>query len=189
MMSVPHIDIKREGSTWNGWCVNYQGFGNAKLEKVTHCKAGVEYASVETKVDFTYSYDEGHKYNSSTAHPCFKREHHLTSGCASCRFPTPEEIKAHDEECMGDIRRMVQARTAIVADLERRHKEGDKTVTLNPCSQSEYDEGDGPTNYVSGSGLIDCPVCKTGKLGYSRAGYNGRIHARCSTDQCVAWME
>ena len=39
------------------------------------------------------------------------------------------------------------------------------------------------------SGKIPCPVCKTGALGFSIAGCNGHIHARCSTPDCVAWME
>ena len=38
-------------------------------------------------------------------------------------------------------------------------------------------------------GAISCPVCSTGSLQYSIAGYNGHIHARCSTEGCVAWME
>lgn len=83
---------------------------------------------------------------------------------------------------------VLKARKAIVADLERRHKAGDKTVVLNHHPISEYD-GDGPRNYVSGSGEIDCPICKSGKLRYSRATYNGHVHAACSNEQCVRWME
>lgn len=41
----------------------------------------------------------------------------------------------------------------------------------------------------SDQGLIECPVCKTGKLSYSRARINGHIHAGCSTPECVRWME
>lgn len=42
----------------------------------------------------------------------------------------------------------------------------------------------------SAVGKIDCPVCG-GKetLAFRRAGYNGHIHAQCSTDGCVSWME
>jgi hypothetical protein len=45
-------------------------------------------------------------------------------------------------------------------------------------------------NRKGGSGVIDCPVCG-GKetLKFSRASYNGHIHARCTTENCVAWME
>lgn len=43
---------------------------------------------------------------------------------------------------------------------------------------------------VGKAGKTDCPICK-GKetLQYSRAGYNGHIHAHCSTKDCVSWME
>ena len=37
-------------------------------------------------------------------------------------------------------------------------------------------------------GEIDCPYC-SGCVRYTQSSYNGHIHARCSTDGCVAWME
>lgn len=82
---------------------------------------------------------------------------------------------------------MAIARKAILDDLDRRYKAGDNTVKMNRHSQG-YDD-DGPTNYVSGAGEIDCPVCKAAKLRYSRAGYNGHVHAACMNDKCVRWME
>jgi hypothetical protein len=45
------------------------------------------------------------------------------------------------------------------------------------------------TNYFCGSGQMSCPVCNTGTLRYSRDLSNGHVHARCSTEGCVAWME
>lgn len=39
------------------------------------------------------------------------------------------------------------------------------------------------------AGKLPCPICKTGTLCYSIAGCNGHVHARCSTPDCVAWME
>jgi hypothetical protein len=39
------------------------------------------------------------------------------------------------------------------------------------------------------AGKVGCPVCRTGKLSYSVARVNGHIHAQCSTDGCVRWME
>jgi len=45
--------------------------------------------------------------------------------------------------------------------------------------------------YVKGQGkqgVIECPTCK-GKLHYSRAGYNGHIHASCETVGCVRFMQ
>ena len=83
------------------------------------------------------------------------------------------------------------ARNAILEELKRRFKDGDKTVkpyrpTVNPYS----DEDEQPiTNGFSGAGWMPCPVCKIGKLSYSRASYNLHVHASCSTDTCVRWME
>ena len=95
---------------------------------------------------------------------------------------------SRDEEIKTLITRMTVARKAILEDLSRRHREGDKTVKMNGSSQSEYDD-DGPRNYISGAGEIDCPVCKEAKLRYSRASYNGHVHAACMSDKCVRWME
>ena len=80
------------------------------------------------------------------------------------------------------------ARNAILRDLQARLKAGDANVKLNERSQSEYDE-EGARGYISGAGQIDCPVCKVGKLRYSRAAYNGHVHAGCTTQGCVRWME
>lgn len=189
---IPHITIKREKSSWDGWCVHYAGFFDpgSSMSRKTHCDAGVEYASVSKKVDYTYAREDGHKYKSHEAHPCFRHEHPLTDGCAKCRFPTPEEIKAHDEQINGHIRKITTAHAAIISELDRRHKSGDTEVKINAHSNSEYDDGyDGPKNYVSGAGVMDCPVCKIGKLRYSRDSYNGHVHARCSTPDCVSWMQ
>lgn len=38
-------------------------------------------------------------------------------------------------------------------------------------------------------GDINCPVCKKGKVRYDAAMYNGHIWAKCSTEDCVDWVE
>jgi hypothetical protein len=38
-------------------------------------------------------------------------------------------------------------------------------------------------------GTIPCPVCKTGTINYSIAKINGHVWARCSTKDCVCWIE
>lgn len=87
------------------------------------------------------------------------------------------------------LKKVNKAREAILTDLANRFKAGDKTVKPNKQSQSIYDEDDGPRNYFSGQGEITCPACSTGRLRYSRAGYDCHVHARCSTENCVAWIE
>lgn len=37
-------------------------------------------------------------------------------------------------------------------------------------------------------GVITCPACG-GRLHLSHAAYNGHIHGRCETKDCVSWME
>ncbi|HHP6882632.1 TPA: hypothetical protein ACSE73_000354 [Acinetobacter baumannii] len=36
---------------------------------------------------------------------------------------------------------------------------------------------------------MDCPVCESGELHYRVSSYNGHIAARCTSDNCVNWME
>lgn len=38
-------------------------------------------------------------------------------------------------------------------------------------------------------GRIACPCCESGVLSFSIAGYNGHVHAQCSTPKCCSWME
>lgn len=37
-------------------------------------------------------------------------------------------------------------------------------------------------------GVIECPCCG-GKLHVSHAAYNGHVHGRCETEDCISWME
>lgn len=182
---IPHITKSYDGSDW---CVHYAGFSGPDLKRKTHCRAGVEYATVETKVEFTSSSKNNPRpYHNHSAHPCFKSDAHLTGGCSKCQYRTAEEVAKDHADILKSIADVGRARKAIVADLEKRHADKDRKVTFNAESNQEVE--DGPTNFVSGSGIIICPICTTGSLRYSRAGYNGHVHARCSTDGCVAWME
>ena len=95
---------------------------------------------------------------------------------------------SRDQEIKKLIEGMAIARKAILADLKRRYEAGDKQVKLNGHSQRIDDEGE-PSNYHSGAGEIVCPVCESGSLRYSRASYNGHVHAACSHSGCVRWME
>ncbi len=75
------------------------------------------------------------------------------------------------EEREQATKRLIQnigaARAAIFAHIEARGKKGQDDA-----------------------GALNCPCCEGGDLSYRYAGsYNGHVHARCSTDGCVAWME
>jgi hypothetical protein len=85
------------------------------------------------------------------------------------------------------MNQIMVARGAILDELKRRYKSGDRTVKPTQ-SQSFYDEHT-ETNYYSGAGEMSCPVCNKGTLRYSRAAYNGHVHAHCTSGNCVSWME
>jgi len=76
--------------------------------------------------------------------------------------------KAEEADLDAQIRNVMRARDAIVSHLGGPWRKG------TPGS----------------AGQIDCPVCGTpASLAFSRSGYNGHIHAGCSTKNCVSWME
>jgi hypothetical protein len=81
--------------------------------------------------------------------------------CSSFRLPTKEEVDEHNDQIRESLERMMKARTAII----------------DHCG-----------NRKSVAGSITCPVCGSGTLNYTRA-FNGHVHAKCSTENCVAWME
>lgn len=37
-------------------------------------------------------------------------------------------------------------------------------------------------------GVEECPICK-GKLHMTHAAYNGHVHGKCETENCLSWME
>ena len=84
--------------------------------------------------------------------------------CPHREYPTQEEIAAHQVEVEGSFNRMIKAINAI------REKVG---PWKKGCGQH---------------GMIPCPTC--GKpLHFSIAHFNGHIHARCSTLNCVSFMQ
>lgn len=88
-------------------------------------------------------------------------------GCDKAEYPTPEEIAARDAEITKRMNDIGKVRAAIVTHLG----------------------GPWKKRMAGNAGSITCPACETGCVNYSRSGYNGHIHARCSTPGCVAWME
>lgn len=96
--------------------------------------------------------------------PCFGPR----GGCDRAVYPTAEDLVAAEKESERQWAAIAKAREAIVAHLGGPWKKGVR----------------------HGYGQIDCPVCgKSSALTFSRSGYNGHIHAQCSTEDCVAWLE
>lgn len=133
----------------------------------TKCMAGVCYDDVWLNHDPIPYESRGLTYKSSRSLPCLRSHNHGGAVCALVAFPSPDEIAAIIERQDSGLRDLVTARKAIVAKL------------------GPYVKRQSPDAH----GSLACPVCTTGTLGYRRAALNGHIHARCSTEGCVAWME
>jgi len=101
--------------------------------------------------------------------PCKSRNGVCT--CSDYRLPTQTEMDEHEARMEASVNKTIQqigiVRPTIIADIESR---------------------DGLDRDVQG--VIDCPICEVGRINYGYAGaYNGHIHAKCSTDDCMEWME
>lgn len=98
-------------------------------------------------------------------YPCFREGESVQ--CPRRHFPTPEEVAAEVAEKNAHFEQMCLAMRAAQEDAKAKG----------------FKKGSG------GGGKVPCPVCKTGTLHYSVAGYNGHMHGRCETKECVAWMQ
>ena len=99
--------------------------------------------------------------------PCIKLEHRpeLYGKCGSFVQTTREEAEAQEvehEEAMARMRMVM----AVVGPWRTWTKQ----------------------NRVAKAEVIECPVCK-GRLHLSQAAYNGHVHGKCETPDCVFWME
>lgn len=127
------------------------------------CEAGVKYEDVELG-----------KGTPKYSLPCIKASpisrtlrNELGATCEKCLMPTEEELMAQVLEMQDDMEKTMMVRQSIVKHLGGPWKRGMK----------------------GSAGSIDCPACGKGRVNFTRSGYNGHIHAKCSTDNCVAWME
>jgi len=121
--------------------------------------------SCEAGVEFASLEGHGTKEFHDTC-PCFGPDYQ--GSCEHKTYPTNEEMDAEDDDIKRRFENITKARGAIVIHCGGPWKKGDHGK----------------------EGQIDCPVCRNDEtLRFTRSGYNGHIHARCSTDDCVAWME
>lgn len=117
-------------------------------------------------VDVPYDKFQGMPFDQR---PCFRERGETTRcGCDLVEYPTAEEIEAADKEMAKRFENICKARLAIVDSCGGPWKRGMPGV----------------------SGRINCPVCSAARsLNFSRSSYNGHIHAKCDSDDCVSWME
>jgi hypothetical protein len=94
--------------------------------------------------------------------PCLPQDFPGGTSCPSACFPTREEAEAQMAEMDAFCERVGQIREAIVTATG-----GERGI----------------------QGEIPCPCCGSGTVTFSISGYNGHIHAHCSTAGCAEWME
>lgn len=131
--------------------------------------------------------------------PCFhpERDNIPPDGawptCPHLSFKTPEELDKeaaeHEEHFRIAVERITVVRPAILKHAG--WKQSDVSDDEIPAGARRA--MDGVTSIAKEAkdarGRFPCPVCKTGTLAYSIAAFNGHVHAHCSTDKCVSWME
>ncbi len=136
----------------------------ARAKFCNHYRAMSEHDTCEAGVE--YEKFKGMPFNQR---PCFRERGEATRcGCDLVQFPTAEEIAEADAWMAQRMLNVGKARQAIVEHLGGPWKKGTPGA----------------------GGCIDCPACGNAEcLRFSRAGYNGHIHASCKTEGCVSWME
>jgi hypothetical protein len=98
-------------------------------------------------------------------YPCFREN--IEVPCAKREFLTPEEVATEIAELESSWERMKLGLAATQTDAAR--------LGLR--------KGNG------GKGSVPCPACKTGTLHYTVAAYNGHMWGKCTTADCLSWMQ
>lgn len=84
------------------------------------------------------------------------------TSCPSQSLYSEDELAEQERQALESFRRIGVTRDAIVKATE-----GKQGV----------------------AGQIPCPICEHGTVAYRVSGYNGHIHAACTTESCVRWIE
>lgn len=96
--------------------------------------------------------------------PCL-RTNETDAICPAAEYPTQEESDQQDAEVLAAMDRFIVMLGKVRPAIEAQHTATGKWA-----------------------GSLDCPQCAK-PLHWSKAKCNGHIHARCETEECVAWME
>lgn len=125
------------------------------------CRAGVNY------VNLAASQEDGwalrlpcNAYMIETA----RKKGVTQATCPKRETPTEAELDAEEADIAAAIARHEKAQGAL-NEIRRAHKGR------------------------SARGTIPCPACGTGTIDWSIAGYNGHMRVRCSTPDCLNWVE
>lgn len=160
-----HIVPARK-TTFGQTCIHYKASSPGRIEMPKHCAAGICYKDVSVRGEWKYRNERegsgGPQYTMGKCSPCHRDYNFGGAVCDKVEFPSEQEIDDHLNETRMLIERVGIARRAIME-----HCGGKRGVR----------------------GSLSCPVCVSGTLHYSVAGYNGHVHAKCDSAGCVAWME
>jgi hypothetical protein len=74
-------------------------------------------------------------------------------------------------------------------DIEKERAERTKRFMLGFGAAHDDAKAKGYKKGHGGNDSLPCPVCGTGTLHYSVASYNGHLWGKCSTVDCVSWMQ
>lgn len=96
--------------------------------------------------------------------------------------------KRPDGACLSCSKREWPTEEAIAEQVAARDMAMERTLLAmrairQDCTNHGYGKGSG------GRGQLSCPACDGGTLHYSVSGYNGHIHAQCTTEGCVRFMQ
>jgi hypothetical protein len=116
-------------------------------------------------------YDEFTKEQGKDTLPCLlfgDTSKHQTvasrkAACLKMELPTKEELDVDRKRIVESMERFAKV-TPLIGQIKRANK---------------------GRNW---RGIETCPICQ-GKLHMSHAAYNGHVHGRCETKDCLAWME
>lgn len=115
-------------------------------------------------VDPIYTFCDGDRFGWVKKVPCL-RTNETEAICPAAEYPTMEEEMERQRELEAAMDAFIVVLTKVRPEIEAAHKATGKW-----------------------SGSLECPQCSK-PLHWSKAQCNGHVHARCETEDCVAWME
>lgn len=150
----------------HGTCIYFNGVQNAL------CERGVSYSvnwpnGKRPCIKFIHKSERGGTYLKPGEPPAETKPFPGAEEAKPCPFyqsPTDEQVCKDREETEARLKLIF---TAIKVAGEWRVKQ--------KPAMDRYE-------------VVECPVCK-GRLHLSQSAYNGHVHGKCDTDNCVSWME
>lgn len=149
-----------------GTCIHFNGVLNDK------CKRGVSYRvnwpeGPKPCIQFIHKSARGCTYLKPGEAPAETKPFPGADKAKPCPFyedPTDEQVQADREESEAAMKRTFAAIRVA------------KEWRVRPKPATDRNE------------VVECPICK-GRLHLSQSAYNGHVHGKCETQDCVSWME